>query len=271
MQFERFGARVVIAALFLGLSCVGCVSSRTIARHALEAPNRQFKEPKQLQRVLLVATNFPVQRVSVGPPPAALELMMIEPGDYGASVSSSITKRHPLHRGDTQTNEFTFMLNFSKYPPKPRLKTNGIPGTIFLLHGYSLNKELMLPWGMVLAQAGYRVVLVDLRGHGHSTGDRICFGGVERTDLVQCLDALEQRGVCKGPVGALGVSYGAVLALQWAAVDPRVQCVTAISPYSDPGSAVEGFLKAYAPVLMWKRIARPPESWRASWRRNGRT
>ncbi len=69
MQFERFGARVVIAALFLGLSCVGCVSSRTIARHALEAPNRQFKEPKQLQRVLLVATNFPVQRVSVGPPP----------------------------------------------------------------------------------------------------------------------------------------------------------------------------------------------------------
>jgi pimeloyl-ACP methyl ester carboxylesterase len=147
---------------------------------------------------------------------------------------------------------FNFGFNFTNYPIRPRLETNDIRGTIFLLHGYSLNKELMLPWGMVLAQAGFRVVLVDLRGHGHSTGDRIFFGGVERTDLVQCLDALEQRRVCEGPVGALGISYGAVLALQWAAVDPRVQCVTAISPYADPGTAVEEFLKAYAPALTWK-------------------
>jgi len=115
-----------------------------------------------------------------------------------------------------------------------------------------LNKESILPWGLVLAQAGYRVVLVDLRGHGHSTGDRIYFGSVERTDLVQCLDALIQRRVCEGPVGVLGISYGAVLALQWAAVDSRVQSVTAISPYSDPGTAVEQFLKTYVPELTWR-------------------
>ena len=55
-----------------------------------------------------------------------------------------------------------------------------------------------MPWALVLAKAGYRVVLVDLRGHGHSTGDRIYFGGIERTDLVQCLDALTQRHVLRG-------------------------------------------------------------------------
>jgi pimeloyl-ACP methyl ester carboxylesterase len=251
-RHKSFGARILMAALFVCLGCAGCVSSGTIARRALEAPNQQFKASGEFKQFAFITTNFPVQRVSVGPPPASLELMVIEPGDYGAKMFSSITPRHPQPRGDRHRYVFNFGFNFTNYPIRPRLETNDIRGTIFLLHGYSLNKELMLPWGMVLAQAGFRVVLVDLRGHGHSTGDRIFFGGVERTDLVQCLDALEQRRVCEGPVGALGISYGAVLALQWAAVDPRVQCVTAISPYADPGTAVEEFLKAYAPALTWK-------------------
>jgi pimeloyl-ACP methyl ester carboxylesterase len=190
-------------------------------------------------------------RVPVGPPPAVLELMVIEPGGYGETMISSITPRRPHFKGDTHTNLFTFAFGFTNFPIKPKLETNHIRGTVFLLNGYGLNKELMLPWGMVLARAGYRTVLVDVRGHGRSTGDRIYFGRVERSDLAQCLDALEQRGVCHGTVGALGISYGAVLALQWAAVDPRVECVEAISPYSDPGTAMEGYLKVYAPELTW--------------------
>ena len=175
--------------------------------------------------------------------------MVVEPGDYGAIMVSKISPRHPSHKGDTLTNLFTFAFNFSRLPIKPKLETNHIRGTVFLLHGYGLTKELMLPWAMILAQAGYRTVLMDLRGHGHSTGDRIYFGRIERTDLVQCLDALEQRRVCAGPVGVLGISYGAVIALQWAAVDPRVQSVTAISPYSDPGTGMLEYLKTYAPEL----------------------
>lgn len=239
----------MIATLFLCLGCAGCVSSSTIARHALEAPNRQFNVDKVFKQFAFVTTNFPVERISVGPPPAALELMVIEPGDYGAVMTSSITPRHPAHKRDTHTNLFTFAFGFSKLPIKPKLETNHIRGTVFLLHGYGLTKETMLPWGMVLAQAGYRAVLVDLRGHGHSTGNRIYFGGIERTDLAQCLNALEQRRICAGPVGVLGISYGAVIALQWAAVDPRVQCVTAISPYSDPGRGMEAYLKTYEPEL----------------------
>ena len=246
---------VVLAAASLTACLVfaGCMTSASIARHAIEAPNRQSNDDKAFKQFAFITTNFPVLRIPVGPPPAVLDLMVIEPGDYGALMTSSITPRRPTRRGDTATNLFTFAFRFSHIPIKPKLETNDIRGTVFLLHGYGLNKETMLPWGLVLAQAGYRAVLVDLRGHGRSTGDRIYFGRVERTDLMQCLDALEQRGICRGPVGVLGISFGAVLALQWAAVDPRVQCVTAISPYSDPGTAMEEYLKVYAPALTWRK------------------
>jgi pimeloyl-ACP methyl ester carboxylesterase len=242
-----FAAVMMAAACWM--ACSGCMTPGGIARRALEAPNRQNNSDKEFKSFAFATTNFPVQRATVGPPPATLELMVIEPGDYGAKIFSKITPRRPLSKGDTKTNLFTFGFSFAKYPIRPKLQTNDIRGTIFLLHGYSLSKEFMLPWGMTLAQAGYRVVLVDLRGHGHSTGDRIYFGGVERTDMVQCLDELQQRRVCAGPVGVLGVSYGAVLALQWAAVDSRVQTVAAISPYMDPGTAVADFLKTYVPAL----------------------
>ena len=252
-QCKKFGTRVLFAALLLCLGCSGCVSSHSIARRALEAPNQQFKPSKKSRQMALLATNFPVQRVQVGPPPAMSELMVIEPGDYGAKIVSAFTEHHPLLIGWPAYTRFKFGLEFLEYPPQPRLETNNIRGTIFLLPGYSSDKNYMLGWGMALARAGYRTVLVDLRGHGHATGDHIYFGGVERTDMVQCLDSLVRRGVCRWPVGALGISYGAVVALQWAAVDARVQSVTAISPYADPGTAVKAFLGAKAPLMPgWK-------------------
>jgi len=255
---EKFWTQVLLAAVLLCPGCTGCVSSRFIARQALEAPNRQFKPSKAFRQLAVVATNFPVQRLRVGPPSATLELMVIEPGDYGAKIISGFTRHRSLLAGLRAHYRFKFGLEFLEYPPQPTLETNKIRGTIFLLHGYSSDKNYMLGWGLALARAGYRTVLVDLRGHGHSTGDHIYFGGIERTDLVQCLDSLVRRGVCGRPVGALGISYGAVVALQWAAADSRVQSVSAISPYPDPGKAVEAFLKAKAPLMpgwMGRKIA----------------
>ncbi|HXR45857.1 MAG TPA: alpha/beta fold hydrolase [Candidatus Limnocylindrales bacterium] len=247
------GVPILMASLLLFLACGGCTSPRTIARSALEAPNHHIKIPRVFEQLgAVLATNFPSEQINVGPPPAMLDLMVMEPGDYGAKLNSTITVHHPQRHGDTNRFDFNFTFNLSHFSPKSKPETKDIRGTIFLLHGYGLNKETMVPWGLVLAESGYRVVLVDLRGHGHSTGDRIYFGGVERTDLVQCLDTLRQRHVCEGPVGALGISYGAVLALQWAAIDPRVQSVAAISPYPDPDTAVDRYLKTFAPNLTWR-------------------
>ena len=47
-------------------------------------------------------------------------------------------------------------------------------------------------------------MLVDLRGHGNSTGKRIYFGIQEAHDLSQILDELAHDGRLKEPVAAFG-------------------------------------------------------------------
>lgn len=245
-----FRISILMASLLLCLGCLSCVSPRRIANRVLEAPNQHIKIPEKFQQLgLALATNFPVRRVAVGPPPATLDLMVMEPGDYGVKMDSTFTLHQPQGSKTQPRCDFHFVFDRSHFSATPKTGTDANRGTIFLLHGYGLDKESMVPWGLVLAKAGYRVVLVDLRGNGHSTGDQIFFGGIERTDMVQCLDTLMQRHVCEGPVGALGISYGAVVALQWAAIDPRVQSVAAISPYLNPRVAVDRYLKTFAPTL----------------------
>ncbi|HEY2748062.1 MAG TPA: alpha/beta hydrolase, partial [Polyangia bacterium] len=55
--------------------------------------------------------------------------------------------------------------------------------TIFVLHGIRDSKEGLRHWGEHLSEAGYRAILVDSRGHGHSTGDWLTYGVQESRDL----------------------------------------------------------------------------------------
>jgi pimeloyl-ACP methyl ester carboxylesterase len=259
---KRFTAPALLVSSFLFLACGGCASPHAIAKQVLEAPNRRIIVPRFFQQLgAVLDTNFPAEQVAVGPPPATLDLTMMEPGDYHVKLNSTFTEVPPTSPRVRPRYDFHFNFDLSRFSPKP--KSPDVRGTIFLLHGYGLDKEAMMPWGLVLAKAGYRVVLVDLRGNGHSTGDRIYFGDIERTDMVQCLDALMQQHVCQEPVGVLGISYGAVLALQWAAIDSRVQSVAAISPYPDVETAVDRYLKTFAPNLTW-RTDRESAAWAAS-------
>jgi pimeloyl-ACP methyl ester carboxylesterase len=105
--------------------------------------------------------------------------------------------------------------------------------TLFLLHGITEGKE-WIPyqfWATTLRVAGFRVVTLDLRGHGRSTGNYITYGALESRDLVQVLDELEKRNLIIGNVGVLGGSYGASVAIQWASIDPRVKAVVALEPF----------------------------------------
>jgi pimeloyl-ACP methyl ester carboxylesterase len=104
----------------------------------------------------------------------------------------------------------------------------------------------MAPWALRLAQDGWRCVLVDLRGHGKSTGRRIYYGTQETRDLRQLLDQLEKDGQLAGPAAALGSSFGAVLALRLKATDPRVEHAVAIAPYAVLSNAVQNICREYA-------------------------
>ena len=98
------------------------------------------------------------------------------------------------------------------------------PQTVVLLHGLLLDAHVNRDLGCALADAGFRVVLLDLLGHGRS--DRPHDPTLHRFDLyakqvVALLDHLEVRQAVIG-----GLSLGADVSLHVAALAPnRVRAI----------------------------------------------
>ncbi|MBI2948374.1 MAG: alpha/beta fold hydrolase [Verrucomicrobia bacterium] len=232
------------------LLSVGC--GRFLAERLAQAPNTYPDWIKRTMPVYLdvgskVLTNFPARFIEVGPPAARLRYRVVEPRDYGLSFSST----HWQERGKTWF-KFTFR---QKLPGTPTPYTQAPRGTVVLLHGYSLDQGRMVPWAFRLAQEGWRCVLLDLRGHGKSTGNRIHFGLVETRDLSQLLDELARSGQLTEPVAAVGESYGGALALRWKSEEPRVRSVVAITPYTELPQAVLNMRKynaSFVPAFLVK-------------------
>jgi pimeloyl-ACP methyl ester carboxylesterase len=230
MLFSRRLFTLTLGLLLL--LATGCQLPQRMADRVMTAPNvRANCKPgvralmESQERMTKLTNVYVLSSVAVGPPTAKLQVMELAPGDYHVKVDVKVEAR-PGGKHYLTMNYLpnpTFGLPMSPLPER---------GTVVLLHGYMVFKETMLPWAFLLAQAGYRVVLVDLRGHGGSTGDTVSFGKYETADLVQMLDDRQQRGLCPGKVGVLGYSLGANLALHWAAHDPRVGTVVAIAPYN---------------------------------------
>jgi len=229
----------MLAGLVLGATGCGSFAARRMA----QAPNTYPtwfapKAPVTLAFSPRFLTNFPPHFVRVGSPPARLRYRIVEPADYGFEVSST----NWLKRGRKQ-----FRFDFQATAPgQPNRWTAAPRGTVLLLHGYGLAQFSMAPWAMCLAQEGWRCVLVDLRGHGKSTGRRIYFGIQETRDLSELLDELARNGQLAGPVLAVGESYGGALALRWKTLDPRVGRVVAIAPYAELAAAALNIYHEYA-------------------------
>ncbi len=225
----------------LALNTAGC--GTFVARSMARAPNRYPTWLAPHAPVIIafrpqLLTNFVREYVDVGPPPARLMYRVVEPADYHVEITST----NWLWRGQRQ---FEFTLRASL--PAPTNRWTAPPrGTVLLLHGYGLAQFSMLPWALRLGQAGYRCVLVDLRGHGESSGRQIYFGIRETNDLDHLLDALAADKKLAGPVTVVGESYGAALALRWASVQPRVQTVVAIAPYASLSNSVLNICRQYA-------------------------
>lgn len=113
------------------------------------------------------------------------------------------------------------------------LDPDGAPrGTTLVLHGIRDDKRSMVDLGRALRDAGLRAVLVDLRGHGGSTGEWLTYGALEGRDLAQLVDQLDALGMIEGPLSVYGPSYGGAAALQLAALDPRVSAVVGVSTFA---------------------------------------
>ena len=101
--------------------------------------------------------------------------------------------------------------------------------SIVVCHGHGGNKHTLLPAARFLFPR-YNVLALDSRGHGDSGGQRTTIGYEERMDVRAAVDELARRGL--GPVGIMGTSMGAAVAILAAAEDMRLAAIVSDSPYA---------------------------------------
>jgi len=238
-----FQLRLPFLAAVVAFAGSGCTPSGFIARQLIRAPNTFPRavapEPRvyyTFPEALLDAV--PQQLATVGSPPVTLAYRVVPPAAYDLVCART---NHPSGSGTTPFFRFTARIpgTATSFTSRPR-------GTVVLLHGYGLDQDSMVPWALLLGEAGWRCVLVDLRGHGASDGNRIHYGLRESEDLTALMNELTRRDQAAWPAAVLGVSYGAAVALRWAADDARVHPVIAITPYARLGDAAEGLRGEYA-------------------------
>ena len=97
---------------------------------------------------------------------------------------------------------------------------------VILLHGHSGNRLGMIHQAEALLQAGYGILMYDLRAHGSSGGRRFARGQSSVNDLLAAVAYLSKRpDVRPGSIGVMGVSVGGLFALQGAAQTVAIRAV----------------------------------------------
>jgi len=126
------------------------------------------------------------------------------PNKLGAREAKAVARAAGLladarkHCLTTRTGNVT-AFEFRPLTGKERL------GTVLVIHGWGSRTEYMKPLIEAYRDAGYRVVSLDLPGHGHSSGRRLT--------MLHALDAARVAGEWFGPFTAIaGHSFGGAVA-----------------------------------------------------------
>ncbi len=127
---------------------------------------------------------------------------------------------------------------------------------VLLLHGRSQNRLSMMGYARMLLTSGYSVVMMDARAHGESGGTISTYGHVERYDVKAVMDALTASESVDHAY-ALGESMGAAVALQAAAVDPRIEAVVAEGAFRNLHEVMFDYAGLRWSVLLGKTLFRP--------------
>jgi dipeptidyl aminopeptidase/acylaminoacyl peptidase len=155
-----------------------------------------------------------------------------EPGETPATYQIAFQDvRFPARGGDLRIAGW--------YMPR-----DGSRRAVVLVHGKSVNRWIefgggFLKLAVALHARGFTVLMIDLRAHGESEGERAGFGLRERRDVIGAVDWLEQQGYAPGSVGVLGVSMGAVASIGAAADDPDIGALVADCGFADMGALLK--------------------------------
>ena len=106
--------------------------------------------------------------------------------------------------------------------------------------------------------AGFSVLLFDLRAHGRSGGQRLGLGWHERSDVRAAVALLTAQGFKRGRIGLHGVSYGAATALLAAAEMDEVGAVVADTAFANIRDVVAGEIRRQTGLPMaFARLIQP--------------
>ncbi len=109
--------------------------------------------------------------------------------------------------------------------------------SIIFLHGITDSKVSGLNYARELREAYRRFFLIDMRRHGDSEGKYCTYGYYEKYDVIDLINKIKSEDPGT-EITLLGVSMGAAIAIQAAAIDERVARVIAVAPFYDLFSIV---------------------------------
>ena len=101
-------------------------------------------------------------------------------------------------------------------------------GVVVYLHGIADNRSSAAGVATRFTSRGFDFIAYDSRAHGASEGEHCTYGYYEKLDLRRVLDEVSTDRVV-----LIGHSLGAAVALQTAAIEPRVRAVVAAAAFSD--------------------------------------
>jgi len=127
------------------------------------------------------------------------------------------------------------------------IKATGKPiGNVIYIHGTYTNKAFGLKRAKFLSEAGYNVLLVDLRFHGESGGRYCTYGYLEKFDISEWISFMIKK-FPDLPVSLFGISLGGAIAIQTAGIDNRVCSVIAEGSFSNFYNLIYDYQK-----MKWK-------------------
>ncbi len=240
MSTLRFRLGLMVAGLALVAACAApalpSLEDRLVDPRLSRAPLPQGTEG--LSEALGAETRYLHTRAGL-----RLAYTLIEPGAYG--FDSQVQR--------AAETRFRFSLS-------PRQIGQTPESTALLLHGWGMDRTSLYPWALSLAEAGHRVLLVDLRGHGESGDAPPGYGRHEADDLVELIAALDAQSALSGPLHLFGVSYGAATAAHLSHRLPdRFASVTLLEPFANAADAVRDMVPALLDSpdpRLWQRAVR---------------
>jgi pimeloyl-ACP methyl ester carboxylesterase len=129
---------------------------------------------------------------------------------------------------------------------------------IITLHGKGTNRTAMLHRSLFLAEHSYNLLMIDLRAHGTSDGNRLSFGYYEQRDVLGAVNYLKGRGFKPEHIGVFGHSMGASVGLMAMAQTPDIHTMVADSSYDELSSELNfaigqitgGWLSPFLPGML---------------------